>query len=417
MARLLFLLFSAFIIMPLMAEVTQIDTIYYDKEWKGVSSPHFASYYRIIEKNPADNNRKVYRDYYITGELQCEGNYLSIDRNDDTKSVMDGELTSYFRSGKIEQKETIINGKREGEFIRFFENGSIAVRANFCKNQLHGLYTEFNETGLCFQQEFWRGTPEYDYYIVTNDKGLYSKLRSTDNTPIYTSPSISQMKIEYVNGQKWPYYIQDGLMIAMNNTRTNDYGKYYRVYVNITNNSFYPIEFDPNEVVAILTDKKGSLRALEVQTAQQYDKRIKRTQRWEEALVGVANGLAASNAGYSTSTTTTNYIGSSYSSGSTYGAYNGMSNYYGGSISTTRTYDAAAAYQAQLAASQQMAALSEDNFHIREARQEGYLRRTTINPGESISGYFNIKRKDGESLNITFNIAGAKFTFPWNVKK
>jgi len=407
------------------AEVVEMDTIYYDKDWKGVSGPHFATYYRVIEKNPVEGYRKMFRDYYITGELQSEGGYISIDRFDDSKSIMDGEWINYFKSGKIEQRGRRVNGKQEGEYIRYLENGSIAIRANFHNNNLSGLYTEFNENGLCFQQEFWAdGTPKYDYYVVTNDNGLYSKIRLSDNTPIYSSPSLNDKKVEYKDGEAWPYYINDGIMIAMTNTETNDYGKYYRIYIVLTNNSFYPIEFDPSESIAILTDKKGVKKELEIQTAQQYDKRIRRTQMWEEALVGFANGLAASQAGYSTSTTTSSYTGNSYSSGRAsaygsggyaYGSYSGSSSYYGSSTSTTRTYDAGAAYQAQLAASQQMAAFSESNFQVRQNRNEGYLKRTTINPGESISGYFNIKRKKGETLDVVLNIAGAEYHFPWNV--
>lgn len=406
------------------ADALELDTIYYDNNWKGVSNKNFATFYRVIEKNPAEGYAKRFRDFYITGELQCEGSYISIDRFDDAKSIMDGEWVNYFKSGKIEQKGKRSNGKQEGEYIKYFENGSIAIRANFFNDQLHGLYTEFNENGLCFQQEFYFGKPKNEYYVVTNDNGLYSKIRISDNQPIYESPSLNSKKVSYQNGEAWPYYISDGIMIAMTNTETNDYGKYYRIYINFTNNSFYPIEFDPSDVTAVLTDKKGKEVALEIQTAEQYDKRIRRTQMWEEALVGFANGLAAANAGYSTSTTNSSYSGysSSYGSASAYGSggyaygnYSGHSNYYGSSVSTTTTYDAAAAYQAQLAASQNMAAFSESNFAVRQARNEGYLKRTTVNPGESIQGYFNIKRKKGESLMIVLTIAGAQYQFPWNV--
>lgn len=408
------------------AQIAKLDTIYYDKDWKGVSGPHFATYYRIIEQNPDSTYRKIYRDYYINGNIQSEGGYVSIDKYDDSKSIFDGDYVCYYKSGSVEQKGTRVQGKEQGEYIKFFENGNIAIRANMKDNKLHGLLTQFDEDGLCYQQEYWYGEPRYDYYIVSNDKGLFSKIRTSNNTLIITSPELASKKVDYVDGEPWPYYIHDGLMVAMTNSRTNDYGKYYRVFLNITNNTFFPIEFDPSETIAILVDKKGKTRNLEVQTSEQYDKRIRRTQMWEEALVGFANGLAAANAGYSTSTTQSSYSGSSYSSGSAsafgsggyaYGSYSGSTNYYGSSTSTTRTYDASAAYQAQLAASQQMAAFSESNFQVRQARQEGYLKRTTIYPGESISGYFNIKRKDGETLYIYIKVADAEFQFPWNVKK
>lgn len=406
------------------AQTVKLDTIYYDKDWKGVSGPHFATYYRIIEINPDSSYRKIYRDYFMDGNIQSEGGYITIDRYDDSKSIFDGDYVCFYKSGNVEQKGTKEQGIEQGEYIKYFENGSISMRVNMKDGKQHGLLTQFDENGLCYQQEYWYGEPRYDYYVVSNDKGLYSKIRTSDNKLIITTPELSNKKVDYVDGEPWPYYIHDGLMVAMTNSRTNDYGKYYRVYLNITNNTFFPIEFDPSETIAILEDKKGKTRNLEVQTSEQYDKRIRRTQMWEEALVGFANGLAAANAGYSTSTTQSNYSGSSYSSGSAsaygsggyaYGSYSGSTSYYGSSTSTTRTYDASAAYQAQLAASQQMAAFSESNFQVRQARQEGYLKRTTIYPGESISGYFNIKRKNGETLYIYLKVGGAEFQFPWNV--
>lgn len=408
----------------LRAVTFQLDTIYYDAEWKVVTSPQFASYYRIAEHNDNPAQTKRFRDYFITGELQGEGGYKTLDAYDDSKSIMDGTCTNYYKNGKIANKYTIVNGKNHGEWIVFYENGSIQTRANFYNGQPHGLMTQFTEDGLCIQTEYSYGSPKTDYYTVSNDNGLFSKIRISDNSPIWESPSLYSKKVDYKDGEAWPYYINDGIMVGMTNTETNDYGKYYRIYIVLTNNSFFPIEFDPSESVAILTDKKGQEKNLEIQTAEQYDKRIRRTQMWEEALVGFANGLAAANAGYSKSTTTTNYSGSSYSSGRAsaygsggyaYGNYSGSSYYYGSSTSTTRTYDAAAAYQAQLAASQQMAAFSESNFQVRQNRNEGYLKRTTINPGESITGYFNIKRKKGVTLDVVLNIAGAEYHFPWNV--
>lgn len=399
-----------------LCQVVALDTLYYDNEWKGVSSPHFASYYRVAEINTDSTVTKRFRDYYITGELQGEGDYLSLDPKDDRNSIMHGAWTNYFKSGKIEQKGYRNRGVEDGEYICYYENGSIKLRTTLMNGQPHGLYTEFTEDGLCIQIDYAYGKPKTDYYTVSNDNGLFSKIRISDNTPFWESPSLYNKKVEYKDGKAWLYYINDGIMIAMTNTEINDYGKYYRIYIALTNNSFFPIEFDPSESIAILTDKKGKQKNLEIQTAQQYDKRIRRTQMWKEALFGFANGLAASQAGYSTSITTSNYSGSSYSSAFGSGGYAyGVSSYYGSNTSTTRTYDAGAAYQAQLVASQQMAAFSESNFQVRQTRNEGYLKRTTINPGESISGYFNIKRKKGEKLDVVLNIAGAEYYFPWNV--
>ena len=51
----------------------------------------------------------------------------------------------------------------------------------------------------------------------------------------------------------------------------------------------------------------------------------------------------------------------------------------------------------------------------RQAKDEGYLKKTTVYPGQSISGYVNINRVKGVSMNIVVDINGAKYNFPWNV--
>lgn len=57
---------------------TTLDTLYYDKDWKGCEKT-FATYYRVYALSADNNLKKKFRDYYITGELQSEGEYISID--------------------------------------------------------------------------------------------------------------------------------------------------------------------------------------------------------------------------------------------------------------------------------------------------------------------------------------------------
>ena len=70
---------------------TTLDTLYYDKDWKGCEKT-FATYYRVYALSADNNLKKKFRDYYITGELQSEGEYINIDKYDDSKSVFDGEF-------------------------------------------------------------------------------------------------------------------------------------------------------------------------------------------------------------------------------------------------------------------------------------------------------------------------------------
>jgi hypothetical protein len=53
----------------------------------------------------------------------------------------------------------------------------------------------------------------------------------------------------------------------------------------------------------------------------------------------------------------------------------------------------------------------------REIKQEGYLKRTTIYPGQAISGYINIKRSKGDTMDVTIDINGAKYIYSWDIVK
>jgi len=389
------------------SQSVKLDTIYYDKDWKGVSNAAFATYYRVIEVKDNPSVRGSLRDYFITGELQAEGGYLSVDRNDDKNSVFDGEITMYYKNGLVQSHVTKRNGQSEG------------------------IFTEFNETGdLCMQMEMHNDEPVYDYYILSNKDGFSSKIRISDNTPIYESPSLSEKKVDYRDGAAWPYYTKNGIMVAMTNTQVKDYGKWFQISLIIANNSIAPIEFDPELITSSLQKTNGQTVALEVWSSDRYMRKVRRTQNWNMALAGIGEGLAAAGAGYSTSTTHTNSTYNGYSNsygnayaygsgGYAYGSYNGYGSYHGNSSTTSRTttYDGAAAYQAQVIASNRMANYENSLLNERAIKQEGYLRKTTIYPGDAISGYVNIKRISGSTMTVIVDINGAKYEFPWSITK
>lgn len=215
--------------MPVMGQA-EMDTLFYDKEWKGVENKAFATYYRVLSHSNDTNFRKQFRDYYITGELQSEGGYIIIDKYDDSKSVFDGEWVNYYKSGKIEQKGNRIRGKQEGEHTIYKEDGLVLLHAYFRNDKLHGIYTEFSEDGkLCIQVEYKNGEPLYDYYVISNQEGFCSKIRMSDQQPIYESPSLNEKQVEYKNGEAWPYYNKNGIMIGMTNNEVRDYGKYFQI--------------------------------------------------------------------------------------------------------------------------------------------------------------------------------------------
>ena len=411
------------------SQSVKLDTIYYSKDWKAVSSPAFATYYRVYDANDKSPSRKPFRDYFITGELQAEGSYLTMDKTDDSKTVFDGESTIYYKNGKVQYKVNRIKNVEEGESIAYYENGLVKSHAVMKNGKIDGIFTQFNEQGdMCTQVEMLNGEPRYDYYVLSNKDGFSSKIRISDNTPIYESPSISETKVDYRDGATWLYYTKNGLLVAMNNTQVKDYGKWFQITLIIANNSIAPIEFDPEKMTSTLQKKDGQTAALEVWSSDRYMKKVRKTQNWNMALTSIGEGLAAANAGYSSSTTQTNstyngysnYHGNAYAygtGGSAYGSYNGYGSYHGNSssTSTTVTYDGAAAYQAQVIASNRIANYENSLLQEREIKQEGYLKKTTIYPGNTISGYVNIKRMTGSKMIVSVDINGAKYEFLWNI--
>lgn len=404
------------------------DTLYYDKNWKGVESRAFASFYRILSNSTDGNYQKRFRDFYITGELQSEGGYISIDKYDDSKSVFDGEWTNYYKSGKVEQKGNRVNGIEQGDYTAYYENGLVKLHAFMKDGKAEGILTQFNENGdLCSQVEMQNGEPKYNWYMLSNKDGYCSKISSVDNKPIWETPSLYEKKTDYKDGVAWPYYTANGILVAMTNTKVKDYGKWFQISLVIANHSIVPIDFDPELITSTLQKENGQEVALEVWSSDRYMKKVKRTNTWNMIGMGLAEGLAAAGAGYSTSTTNSTFNGYSNSYGnayaygsngsSAYGSYNDYGSYHGSTTSTTTTYDGAAAYQAQVIASNRMANYENALNQDMAVKQECYLRKTTIYPGQAVSGYVNIKRVKGNTMTVVVDINGAKYEFPWNISK
>ena len=406
----------------------RIDTIYYDEESKGVYNKQFADFYRIaIYPTDTISHKKLFRDYYITGELLSKGGFVSIDNLDDSKSIFDGKRTVYFKNGKIKEAMSYQNGELNGEYITYFENGLIERKANFVNGKLSGLLTVFLENGNFLQLEYDNDETIYDYYIMGDQNGRLIKIRYANNKPMWESPDLSEQKTEYKDGRTWEYYVKNGLTITMSDSEVKLYGKWHRCDIMISNNSMVPIEFDPEiNITAYSFNRKERRTDLDVWSYEDYIRVVRNEQILEAVVLGISEGLSTVNAGRTTSTTIANsyYDGNSNSYGNasiygrngyTYGSYMGNSSYRGNSytISTTTTYDATAAYQAQVLSQNRMAEFSSNQLNIRNIIQQGYLKKNTIYPGETIVGYVHIERIPFVMVYVIININGAKYRYNW----
>ena len=198
--------------------------------------------------------------------------------------------------------------------------------------------------------------------------------------------------MEYNNGYLWIYRGAGDFVVGMtNNEEQDDYGSYYQISIFVNNLGGETFTFNPEDISSTLWTKRGDSLALEVYTYDEYMKKVNRSQAWAMALTSFSAGLNAGTAGYSTSFLP-----------------NGM---------PISTYNAAAASAANMAAQAQIMTLGKMQEYDRKAKEEGYLRITTLHPNEAIVGYMNIKRKRGVSMTINIPVNGQVFSFDWDVTK
>lgn len=205
---------------------------------------------------------------------------------------------------------------------------------------------------------------------------------------------------EYNDGKLWVYRQIRGFVVGVANyEEKDDYGKYYQIIIFIKNLGESPITFDPDKVTSSLCTKRGDTLELQVYTYDEYMKKIKNAQALSMALFGFAAGINAGMAGHQTTYTLT------------YGA--------GGMPYTQAhtTYNYAAASAANIAATTQMMTLSKLMADDRNTKSQGYLKITTVHPGEGIIGYMNIKRKRGTSMTVNIPIDEHAFSFDWEIIK
>ncbi|WP_298073055.1 hypothetical protein [uncultured Bacteroides sp.] len=213
-------------------------------------------------------------------------------------------------------------------------------------------------------------------------------------------PQNDSIMTEYNDGKFWVYLNKNDIVVGLSCFEEKDnYGKYYHLDIFIKNLSERPIIFRPDSVYSNLLTKKDDTLKLEVYTNEEYQKKIKRSQTWAMALYGISAGINTGTVGYSTSYSTT------YSpKGYTY-------------TTITNHYDANAAYQANVASTNQMLILGQMMDNDRTMREQGYLKTTTIYPDEAIIGFMNIKRKKGKVLTVNIPIDNYIYTFDWDVNR
>jgi hypothetical protein len=266
----------------------------------------------------------------------------------------------------------------------------------------------------------------YDVNYVPTDSTNY-----IDVDEFIADYPVKEFGTSVVKGTIVSYVKFKDIVVNIVSSYIEEYGKYYNMNICIQNFSNRSILFNPNNVfVKGYKIKKVKENGIEMYIPEQvdletlsyadYDKIVKKKQRWNNFWVGLGEGMAAYAAGQSYSTTT--YSGSAYTKsnahasgyvGNTYGS----ANIYGSSYttaygkSTTRTYNGAAAYAAQQQANANYTNYVESQRQIRQQLGDGYVKLNTIPAEAEYSGYFNIKYKKIDRLQLQIVIDGETYPF------
>ena len=412
---------------------TQLDTIYYNKNWSVTNNPAFATYYRILEKIDENTPVAQYRDFWMNGAVCGEGQYTELDPDNGEKFSFEGQRVQYYQNGQMQFKKRYANGKLDGKYTEYAPNGLVIKDCTYYNGRLHGVYTEFLENGNFKQLEYEDGYPKNNYYYMGTPSGQISRFRTYDNKIYWETPKISDRKTMYLKGESWQYYTQNGLRVAISVSRVQQYGDFFKVNIMISNNSLEEILFTPEyDLMAYTINRKGKV-FLEVFSADKYMTRVKSRQTLAAAMTAIGEVSRNQNAGYSASTTQTNQVyggninsyGISAAAGAAVGtggaaagvglgAYASNTSYIGASstTSTTVSYSALAEYQQDILMEQKLDKYADGLLNERNAIEKGYLETTTIYPGESISGYVMVKGKfSGYSITSFLDINNCKYEF------
>lgn len=366
----------------------RIDTIYYDRNWKVINSRTFASYCRFA-LYPIDSLLpRYFKTYYTSGELQGEGTFISLDERDDSQSLLEGEIVSYFKNGKIQERVFYSSGLQNGEHTAYYENGNIKEHCTLTDGKKNGILSSFTEDGKVCRLNVYKEDTPADFYVITDMDGNYSKYDTESNQVISETPELGEIQTEYKNGVAWPYYNKNGLIVGVSTLMAKDIGKYREIGIFIVNKSMINVELDPNQM-EVSYIKKGKKGIMKIMPADEYDKKVyknkKKTAKKEiKKKVVVANEKE-----------------------------DNVNANLGASVFNAGTSHTVKAFQENMIKQKELTDENRMRYAERKPEDLGYLERTTVHPGELMTGFVYTDTKKVDELFVKLTINGITYTYQW----
>lgn len=371
----------------------RMDTLYYNKDWKITKNKAFSNYYRLALYPANPEAAKEFRTYYMSGELQGEGNFEELSSTHDAASKFCGSIVTYFKNGKVQEQKTFVGGKLSGEWITYYENGNVKDHYFMENGEKTGVAASFTENGKVCTLTPYINYVQEGYYVVVDVDGNYSKYSLADNQPILETPKPEEIETEYKNGVAWPYYNKNGLIVGVSNSLVDEnIGDYREIGVFIVNKSMINVDIDPAQI-EIYDIKGGKRKDFELVGAEEYDKKILKFKK-KVAKRTVKNKFVVQ-------TERENNVNANL----------------GAQVFDSGTANLLKDFQTRICKMRKLEAGNRMKYAEKMPEDLGYLERTTIHPGEIVSGYLYTSDRKVSDFFVKVNIKGIDYLFEWKQEK
>ncbi len=239
---------------------------------------------------------------------------------------------------------------------------------------------------------------------------------------------VKEQGFYIADGETVQYISYKGLVLTAHMQETNEYGHYYTIDLDVQNYSDKDVLFDPARVKAsTFHPKKKKIIDLNVLSAEDYDKRVKRTQNWNMALLIAAEVVVtAAVVAAEASSESDHHRHHDRRPPRHYGwtprhySYHPYypTDYYR-SRYNSRDMGGLATAAAVVGSAAITAGVAEEQAQKREQLQADYVKPNSIKTGQEYLGYFHIKHEKTDNLLVSIPMMGETFdfSFQWQNKK
>lgn len=232
---------------------------------------------------------------------------------------------------------------------------------------------------MCELTPYKADKPE-GFYVIVDADGNYSKYSIVDKQPVLEAPTPEEVSTEYKNGVAWPYYNKNGLIVGASNSITSNIGDYREIGLFIVNKSMINVDIDPRQI-QIYSLKNNKRKNYELVSTEEYNEKIRKYTKKNAVLGSVREASVNANLG--------------------------------AKVFNAGTSDTLKEFQKRICRMRKLDESTRMKFTDKEPEDLGYLERTTVHPGEAVTGYIYTSDKKAVDLYVKVNINGIDYLFNW----